>query len=134
MPASVGYAGRMLPDDDRPRLQDLAAALSEDRIGFRAAVYAVVQQIEPGRVAGYGQVAAALGSPRAARQVGYALAALEPGALVPWWRVIRSDGSVALQGDPARGPEQLRRLTQEGVLPSGDRVDMAQFRWVPAPE
>lgn len=124
----------MLPDDDRPRLQDLAAALSEDRIGFRAAVYAVVQQIEPGRVAGYGQVAAALGSPRAARQVGYALAALEPGALVPWWRVIRSDGSVALQGDPARGPEQLRRLAQEGVLPSGDRVDMAQFRWVPAPE
>jgi methylated-DNA-protein-cysteine methyltransferase related protein len=98
--------------------------------GFRARVYAVVERIPTGVVLGYGQVAAALGSPRAARQVGYALAALEPGTLVPWWRVIRSDGSIALQGDPLRGPEQVRRLRAEGIEVSGDhRVDMALYRW-----
>jgi methylated-DNA-protein-cysteine methyltransferase related protein len=98
--------------------------------GFRARVYAVVARIPPGSVLGYGHVAAALGSPRAARQVGWALSALDPDTAVPWWRVIRSDGSVALQGDPLRGPEQARRLAAEGVEAGPDgRVDMALHRW-----
>lgn len=124
----------MLSDDDRPSLQDIAHALSEERVGFRAAVYTVVRQIEAGRVAGYGQVAAVLGSPRAARQVGYALAALEPGDTVPWWRVIRTDGSIALQGDPNRGPLQMVMLREEGIELIDNRVDMARFRWAPEPD
>lgn len=100
----------------------------EDR-GFRARVYAVVSGIPHGRVLGYGHVAAALGTPRAARQVGYALAALEPGTGVPWWRVIRSNGTLALQGDPARGPLQERLLREEGVVVADYKVDMNRFRW-----
>ena len=49
-------------------------------MSFRKRVYALVQTIPYGKVAGYGHVAAALGSPRAARQVGFALAALPGGA------------------------------------------------------
>lgn len=97
--------------------------------GFHARVYEVVRTIPHGRVLGYGHVAAALGSPRAARQVGYALAALPAGSDVPWWRVIRSDGSIALQGDPARGPLQARLLMDEGVPVEDHRVDMARARW-----
>jgi methylated-DNA-protein-cysteine methyltransferase related protein len=53
------------------------------------AYYAVVRRIPRGRVATYAQVALAAGNPRAARHVGYALAALR-GAKhrVPWQRVL----------------------------------------------
>ncbi|MCB0242366.1 MAG: MGMT family protein, partial [Anaerolineae bacterium] len=49
-------------------------------------VYLVVQQIPRGKVASYGQVAAILGSPRAARTVGWALASLRESNEddVPW--------------------------------------------------
>lgn len=96
---------------------------------FRDTVYELVRAIPPGRVLGYGHVAAALDAPRRARHVGFALAALEPGDPVPWWRVIRSNGHLALAGDPARGPLQRRLLESEGVEFKNDRVDMARFRW-----
>lgn len=102
-------------------------------LGFRRAVWAAVRLIPHGRVLGYGHVATLLGSPRAARQVGYALAALEPGTDVPWWRVLRSDGSIALQGDPARGPLQERLLRGEGIAVREHQVDMDHFRWEPEP-
>lgn len=101
--------------------------------GFRARVYAVVREIPPGRVLGYGDVAARLGSPRAARQVGWALAALPADTDVPWHRVIRSSGHLAMQGDPGRALLQRARLEAEGVGWVGDRVPMGRFRWTPEP-
>jgi methylated-DNA-protein-cysteine methyltransferase related protein len=105
-------------------------------MGFNERVYLVVSEIPRGRVAGYADVAAILGSPRAARQVGWALSALErrsagnPGD-VPWQRVIRSSGTIALQGEPGRGLLQRTLLEEEGIVFDGDRVDMARFRWDP---
>ncbi len=46
--------------------------------GFHQRVYDVVRRVPPGRVTTYGDVALAAGAPRAARQVGYAMAALTP--------------------------------------------------------
>jgi methylated-DNA-protein-cysteine methyltransferase-like protein len=112
-------------------LDALGDALDAGEVRFRAAVWAAVGHIPPGTVLGYGHVAALLQRPRAARQVGYALAALPPGSGVPWWRVLRSDGSIALQGDPGRGPTQVRRLRDEGVDVVDHRVDMGRFRWTP---
>ena len=97
--------------------------------GFRALVYDEVRKIPAGSVLGYGHVAAFIGRPRMGRHVGWALAALEPDSDVPWWRVIRSDGSVALQGDPSRGPVQEALLRAEGVLVERHRVAMRTFRW-----
>ena len=114
-----------------PHLAALADALDEGTVGFREAVYHAVRQIPRGRVLGYGHVGALIGHPRAARQVGYALAALMPGSDVPWWRVIRSDGSIALQGDPARGPLQIRLLQEGEIAVLEARVDMGRFRWTP---
>lgn len=105
--------------------------------GFRARVYAAVRAIPPGRVAGYGDVAAAIGSPRAARQVGWALAALSEGGLdaegdpVPWQRVILKSGGLALRGDPVRALIQRQLLEEEGVVFRGDRVPMDRYRWQP---
>lgn len=106
-------------------------------MNFRERVYDVVRRIPEGRVLAYGDVAAAAGSPRAARQVGYALAALSDGGrdkqglAVPWQRVIRTTGHIAFQGDVVRGPLQRRMLEDEGVEFEGDRVPMARFRWQP---
>ncbi|MCB9794167.1 MAG: MGMT family protein [Alphaproteobacteria bacterium] len=107
---------------------------------FRPRVYALVRRIPSGMVLGYGDVASAVGNPGAARQVGYALAALSQGglapdgALVPWQRVIRSDGSIAMKGDLIRGDLQRRLLEDEGVGFREDRVDMRAHRWQPEVE
>jgi len=116
--------------DDQP-LAALSELLADGEIGFRQAVYAVVRRIPPGRVLGYGMVGALLARPRVGRQVGYAMAALDPGTDVPWWRVIRSDGTIALQGDPTRGPLQIARLRAEAVEVVGNRVDMGRVCWRP---
>ena len=100
--------------------------------GFRAAVYALVARIPPGRAMGYGHVAVAIGAPGAARQVGYALAALPTERDdVPWQRVVRSSGHLAFAGDPVRGSRQRALLAGEGVPFVGDRVDMEQAGWAP---
>lgn len=93
---------------------------------------AVVEQVPPGRVMGYGHVGAVLGSPRLARQVGWALASLPADTTVPWHRVLRSSGRVALQGDPGRGLLQRALLEQEGVVFEGDAVPMGTYGWSPA--
>ena len=110
-------------------------------IGFRARVYRVVCKVPAGRVMAYSDVAAALGTPRSARQVGWALAALREGGpgegladgfgVVPWQRIILATGELAFRGDPVRGPLQRKLLEQEGVVFSGDKVDMRRYRLPP---
>ena len=106
-------------------------------INFREAVYRVTAEIPSGRVLGYGQVASLLGSPRAARQVGFALGALlseraspDQEDAVPWWRVLRTSGHIALKGDPTRPELQRALLQDEGVVVDDYRVDMTRYQWL----
>ncbi len=82
---------------------------------FFQQVYALVRQVPAGRVTSYGAIARALGSPRRAREVGWALASLPEEHDVPAHRVVNSQG--ALSGGWAFGaPEVQRRLLEvEGV-------------------
>ena len=97
---------------------------------FRAEIYRIVASVPAGRVTTYGDVAAVAGSPRAARQVGYAMAALPEGSDVPWHRVINAQGAISHRGDVARPIEQLRRLGDEGVaFDEGGRCDLDRLRW-----
>lgn len=91
------------------------------------AFYAVVQSIPAGRVASYGQVARLAGLPRHARQVGYALAALEPGSPVPWHRVVNARGAVSSRP----GADRQRSLLEvEGVrFNEAGRIDLRRFGW-----
>lgn len=99
------------------------------RPGFHARVAAVVRTVPAGRVTTYGDVAAALGSPRVARHVGWALAALPEGTDVPWHRVINAQGRVSFKGDPVRAERQRARLEREGVrFDAADRVDLRALR------
>ncbi len=99
---------------------------------FFEQVYAVVRQIPPGKVASYGQVAALLGHPRAARTVGWALAALreneEPG--VPWQRVINAQGRVSIRNLEHAPEEQQLLLEAEGVeFDEHGKVDWKRYGW-----
>ena len=105
----------------------------QDRVigpGWRQRVYTVVRRVQPGSVTTYGNVASALGSPRVARQVGWALAALPGDTDVPWHRVINARGTISFRGDTPRGELQRALLEQEGVH-FNDRgcVDLRALRW-----
>ncbi|MBJ18022.1 MAG: MGMT family protein [bacterium] len=95
-------------------------------------VYDVVRGVPRGNVATYGQVAALAGMPGAARQVGWALAAMGPDDDAPWHRVINARGEISPRG--ARDVEDLQRalLESEGVsFDTGDRVDLGEYGWQP---
>jgi len=86
-------------------------------------ILATVRAIAPGQVAGYGQVARRAGLPGRARLVARVLASADDPGL-PWHRVLRSDGRIALpRGSPA-WHEQVRRLRAEGVQVDDGRVRM----------
>lgn len=83
--------------------------------GFHERVYEAIRRVPRGSVTTYGDVGGAVGSPRVARQVGYALAALRDRNDVPWHRVINAKGCISYRGDDERGIEQRRRLLKEGI-------------------
>lgn len=91
--------------------------------GMFETILKTVRRIPKGKVATYGDVAAASGYPGSARQVVWAL---RTGKGVPWHRVLGAGGAILLKGE--NGFEQRLRLRSEGVNISGDRVDLAQYR------
>lgn len=95
---------------------------------FTKRVIEVISSIPPGRVMSYGQVAAAAGSPRAARQVVRVLHSMSAAHQLPWHRVINKLGEIAIQDDESAS-EQRIRLEEEGVGFTLDgRVLLEQFR------
>jgi|SRR5258708_1963112 methylated-DNA-protein-cysteine methyltransferase-like protein len=80
-----------------------------------------IRSIPRGRVASYGQVAAAAGYPRYHRAVARFLKTAIPGEL-PWQRVLGAGGEIKLVGQAAA--EQKLRLRMEGVKFVGRRVDL----------
>ena len=86
-----------------------------------------VAAIPPGRVASYGQIAARAGLPGRARLVGKVLGYRVDGMALPWFRVLRADGRIALPPGSRGFREQVRRLRAEGVEVTGGRVHMQAF-------
>jgi methylated-DNA-protein-cysteine methyltransferase-like protein len=75
-----------------------------------------IRAIPEGFVRAYGDV-----SPGAPRFAGTVLSWCED-PTVPWWRVVRADGSLA------KGARQRARLEEEGIPFVGERVDMRAAR------
>ena len=92
-------------------------------------IAAVLRSIPPGRVTSYGVVARLAGFPNGARQVVRTLHARSEKDKLPWHRLLRKDGSIALpRGD---GFELQRALLEsEGVVVGpGGKIDLARFGW-----
>jgi methylated-DNA-protein-cysteine methyltransferase related protein len=89
-----------------------------------AAFRKAIRQIPRGKVATYGQVAAAAGFPMYHRHVAQLLH--REGLTLPWQRVVGAAGEIKLKYDA--GLEQRTRLEMEGVHFRGKRVDMAEHQ------
>jgi methylated-DNA-protein-cysteine methyltransferase-like protein len=97
-------------------------------------IYEVVRRVPRGRVATYGQVAALAGLAGHARQVGYALHALEPGSPVPWHRVVNAKGEISQRsGGGGECEDTQRLLLQDEDVPvdARGRIDLRRFGWKP---
>lgn len=90
------------------------------------AVLSLVERIPPGRVTTYGALAEAVGY-GGPRRVGKVMSTY--GGSVPWWRVVRADGSLP----PSHDEEARARYLEEGTpfRPSG-RVEMRRAFVEPA--
>ena len=92
-----------------------------------ARVLEVIRRIPSGRVLTYGDVAALAETDATARDVGQVLLRHGEADDVPWWRVLRVDGTPP----PHLLDRQLTLLRSEGtpLAPSGAAVDLHAARW-----
>ena len=76
-------------------------------------VYAILSKIPPGKVSTYGDVARAVGHPKAARAIGRIMANNPNPILVPCHRVVKSNGEI---GGFAFGEKMKREILEnEGI-------------------
>ena len=100
---------------------------------FPQQVIALVRKVPEGRLVSYGQIASALGRPKASRIVGGVISALGPEhGDVPWHRVLNRQGGISARSDPFsdRDPmtEQAERLLSEGLEANADGCyDLAEY-------
>nr|WP_204261546.1 MGMT family protein [Blastococcus saxobsidens] len=85
------------------------------------AVFDAVEEIPPGRVSTYGAIGRLVGV--GPRRVARALS--QGGGAVPWYRVVRADGSMA---EPVR-VRQMELLAAEGVPVRNGKVVLAAVGW-----
>lgn len=97
----------------------------------RSALYAVLAAVPRGKVVSYGQLGELAGLARAARWVGRCLSQLPDDTALPWHRVVAAGGRLSLPVDSAAGAEQRRRLAAEGVVLTGNRLDIRRHGWHP---
>jgi len=96
-------------------------------VTFIGAVHGLVRRIPRGRIVTYGQIAASLGRPRAARAVGWAMKHCPAG--VPWHRVVNARGGISRRPNVGSMLTQRLLLEQEGVPVRRGRVSLARHGW-----
>ncbi len=107
---------------------------------FFQLVWAIVDEIPPGRVSSYGQIAsmippsedwdAASMKRLAARWVGTALRKTPRDLPIPWHRVINSQGKISFPAGGAQAQRQRQLLESEGVqFDRRGKVDFSMVGW-----
>jgi methylated-DNA-protein-cysteine methyltransferase-like protein len=86
-----------------------------------------IRAVKPGAVSSYGGIARRAGLANGARQVVRVLHTLAEQEKLPWHRIVRKDGSIALPPDRG-GDLQAAMLRSEGVTVSkAGKIDMAKY-------
>jgi O-6-methylguanine DNA methyltransferase len=88
-----------------------------------------LQQIPPGKVVTYGQIAAHLGNPRLARAVGNALHRNPDGDRFPCYKVVSAQGKLSNSYAFGGLEAQKRRLQADGIVVTDDRLDLSKYQW-----
>ncbi len=92
----------------------------------------VIALIPHGKVASYGQIAKLAGLPKHARLVGYVLKHLDQESVIPWYRVINSQGKISVTRINEKGENvQQNLLEQEGIYLLNGKVSLKVFGWQP---
>ncbi|WP_186672753.1 MGMT family protein [Sporosarcina sp. BP05] len=87
----------------------------------------IIQGIPAGHVMTYGQVAAAAGSPRGARQVVRLLHSMSKKYGLPWHRIINAQGEITFTNG-----DQRELLEMEGIIfKENGKIDLTVYRWFP---
>ena len=92
-------------------------------------IIGILKKVPRGKVTSYGTIAALAGLRNGARQVVRILYSSAEKEALPWFRILKKDGSIALP--PGEGFELQRSLLKkEGVSVSREgRVDLEKFGW-----
>ena len=105
---------------------------------FDKAIWQTVSRIASGQVMSYGEVARAAGYPRHARMVSNAMS--RSAESLPWYRVVRSDRTLAFEPGSDAYNKQLALLEDEGVqfingkvieVESDEANDLDKIVWGP---
>jgi methylated-DNA-protein-cysteine methyltransferase related protein len=98
---------------------------------FQEAVLRAVRMVPSGKVVSYGQVAAYVGTPRAARQDGWAMRSLEGAPDFPWWRVLNNAGRITIKGNQINSAQLQKELLEaEGIKVNHDfELDIEKYRY-----
>jgi methylated-DNA-protein-cysteine methyltransferase-like protein len=116
----------MAASGSRKLTREERAQAAEER---RQRLWQVISAIPPGRVCSYGGVAKLAGIPNGARQTAWALRHLPRDTRIPWFRVINSQGKIAMPVGSRGYREQRKRLKAEGVtFNESGRLD-SKSRW-----
>ena len=112
--------------------------MTDSQNKFDKAIWKTVSRIASGRVMAYGEVARASGYPRHARMVSKAMSrSAEP---LPWYRVVRSDLTLAFEAGSKPYNKQRNLLAKEGVqiingkvipIDSDKGKDLDELLWGP---
>lgn len=94
-------------------------------MNFNEKCYEVLKGVPRGRVTTYGELARAVGSPRAARAVGNAMNKNPYAPKVPCHRVVGANGKMV--GFASGVGEKIKMLKEEGVEVVNGRVDLRIF-------
>lgn len=119
-------------EDTRRSLPPENDATLEGTDSFIDRVFEIVLQIPYGRVTTYGRIARAIGAPRSARMVGWALHNSRPDVSDVAHRVVNRNGE--LTGGWSWGHPQVMKalLEDEGITFSDEyQVDLARHLWEP---
>jgi methylated-DNA-protein-cysteine methyltransferase-like protein len=79
-------------------------------------IYQFVAHIPHGKLATYGSAAKAIGMPRGAQVVGWALKALHPDTKIPWQRVVNKNAEISIINPNFSAQLQKDLLEKEGCV------------------
>tara|TARA_B100000700_G_C14319818_1_gene523121 strand:+ start:156 stop:467 length:312 start_codon:yes stop_codon:yes gene_type:complete len=92
-------------------------------------IYTIIANIPAGFVASYGQVATLAGYPQNSRLVGRLLKQIPDDSVIPWHRVVNSQGKISFPAGSDKYQEQRQKLLSEGVSFKNNKVNMREYRW-----
>jgi len=92
-------------------------------------VYQIVAALPKGKVTSYGQIAKLAGYPNHARIVGNILKNLPSDTLLPWHRVINSQGKISFPQNSDAYNRQRLLLEKEGVSFKNSKIISQYLAW-----